>query len=82
MTSTLIHSKYITFVYSDINECTDISPCDANARCSNIFGSYTCLCEVGYTGDGENCRGETRNNYSVVIKQVKKVIVNLATPIH
>ena len=31
--------------------------CDTNAICTNIVGSFTCACYVGYTGDGVNCTG-------------------------
>lgn len=29
--------------------------CDLNAKCINTRGSYSCLCGVGFTGDGKNC---------------------------
>ena len=31
--------------------------CDENAKCVNKIGSYECLCESGYTGNGESCYG-------------------------
>jgi len=40
----------------DINECEENAPedlsCDANAYCSNTPGSWTCLCNNGWTGEG------------------------------
>ena len=30
-------------------------PCGANATCSNSVGSFTCSCDSGYSGDGQNC---------------------------
>ena len=34
---------------SDIDEC-ECSPC-VNGQCSNLFGSFECLCNSGFTGD-------------------------------
>ena len=42
----------------DINECTNKThDCDADARCNNTIGSYTCHCNEGYYGNGTNCNG-------------------------
>ncbi|KAL9961058.1 hypothetical protein ACROYT_G029938 [Oculina patagonica] len=44
-------------VLSDLDECKTLSDnCDVNADCQNTVGSYTCTCNAGYTGDGENCK--------------------------
>ena len=41
----------------DIDECsTDLRPCDENAVCTNIDGSYSCACRPGFTGDGTTCK--------------------------
>ncbi|XP_078495862.1 sushi, von Willebrand factor type A, EGF and pentraxin domain-containing protein 1-like [Ciona intestinalis] len=40
----------------DINECQDdIDNCDEFAECTNTEGSFTCECNVGFTGSGESC---------------------------
>ena len=40
----------------DINECAaGADNCDANAKCSNTIGSFTCACNHGYEGDGVTC---------------------------
>ena len=48
--------------FTDVNECmpdNGVSPCAANATCYNIPGSYFCLCDSGFTGDGSTgCTGE------------------------
>ena len=45
--------------FSDIDECTSgDNNCDANAQCENIDGSFTCICNAGYSGDGVNCHGK------------------------
>ena len=41
--------------YADINECDESNSCHENANCTNTVGSYTCSCNLGYTGDGVNC---------------------------
>ncbi len=39
-----------------VNECTDgTNNCDANAACTNTPNSFTCACNVGYSGDGVTC---------------------------
>ena len=41
----------------DINEC-DGNPCDTNATCNDTSGSYQCVCNSGFTGNGYNCSGD------------------------
>ena len=42
----------------DIDECINgQSMCSDNATCTNTEGSYTCMCESGFAGDGYNCSG-------------------------
>ncbi|KAI8522060.1 hypothetical protein Bbelb_018140 [Branchiostoma belcheri] len=39
----------------DFNECTG-GTCDTHASCSNLpFGSFTCRCNTGYSGNGITC---------------------------
>ena len=50
----------VIFLYapSDIDECSvDLNPCDENAECANIDGSYSCTCKEGFTGNGTTCEG-------------------------
>ena len=42
----------------DIDECLNGSPCDTNAYCMNLYGSFACLCNSGYSGDGFSCEGK------------------------
>ncbi|XP_028412675.1 uncharacterized protein LOC114535596 [Dendronephthya gigantea] len=41
-------------VCNDINEC-QTNPCDINANCTHVDGSYECTCHEGYEGNGINC---------------------------
>ena len=43
---------------SDIDECAEgTHMCDPLAFCIDTEGSYTCICNDGYTGNGETCSG-------------------------
>ena len=59
---------YITFLYRcivDTNECLQNLPCPPNASCNNTEGSYVCICDTGYDGDGFTCNGKyIEHNYS------------------
>ena len=39
---------------TNIDECTG-DPCDTNAACTDTEGSFECVCNAGYSGDGINC---------------------------
>lgn len=41
---------YSCDVFSDINECETLKPC--NGTCHNVPGSYYCSCPIEYEGDG------------------------------
>ena len=44
--------------FTDVNECTENThSCDGNASCTNTIGSYNCMCNFGFEGDGFNCTG-------------------------
>ena len=48
------------FFALDIDECSSGHQCDSSATCYNTDGSYTCICNNGYTGDGRTCRGTSQ----------------------
>ncbi len=51
---------------SDIDECAaDTFTCDANAGCTNTYGSYTCTCNAGYSGNGKMCTGKELLNLQI-----------------
>ena len=48
----------------DIDECTlDEGNCPKNSNCNNTVGSFHCVCQKGYQGDGHNCTGKILNEY-------------------
>lgn len=57
---TKIHIKYFTFLFLDIDECREFSGVCKGGRCSNTFGSFTCICPDGYKLDStlRNCIGK------------------------
>ena len=45
--------------FTDISECErGLDDCDPNATCTNTIGSYVCICNTGFTGDGVMCTGQ------------------------
>uniref|UniRef100_I3IXV3 Latent-transforming growth factor beta-binding protein 4 n=1 Tax=Oreochromis niloticus TaxID=8128 RepID=I3IXV3_ORENI len=44
-------------ICEDINECANTTVCGANAYCQNLFGTYRCVCDQGFTSsaDGKTC---------------------------
>ena len=51
--------KYLCFffIFLDIMNCDNDDGCHENATCTDDNGSYTCMCQDGFTGDGFNCTG-------------------------
>ena len=40
--------------------------CSSNADCVNEAGSFGCNCKPGYTGDGVNCNGTLRKDFTIL----------------
>ena len=46
---------------TDVDECTMVThDCSSYADCSNVMGSFQCICKSGFTGDGRACEGTCR----------------------
>ena len=42
----------------DVDECsTNSDGCSVNARCYNTEGSHICICNLGFSGNGNSCSG-------------------------
>ena len=50
---------YLLMANADVDECRmGTYYCHEFAQCVNVIGSYDCVCQPGYTGDGEqSCTG-------------------------
>ena len=70
------HLKTSYKSHLDVNECLSNSTCDANARCNNTEGSYTCTCDSGYSGDGLSCDGMHRTEIVITIT-IRRTIYQL-----
>ena len=60
---------------SDIINCGDDDGCHGNASCIDSNGSYDCVCDSGFTGDGFNCSGKF--SYLVDLRSGSWVLVCL-----
>ena len=53
---------HLLFFSTDIDECDQVGHnCDKNATCNNTIGSFECICDDGFTGNGTNCDGKSLN---------------------
>ena len=62
---------------ADIDECLNTTyPCDDNATCTNIDGTYNCSCDPGFTGNGTVCEGNTAD---IALTRVSLAVYALCT---
>ncbi|CAB3982266.1 zinc finger CCHC domain-containing 3-like [Paramuricea clavata] len=62
----------------DLNECVlGTHGCSVNGFCINTFGSYTCQCNPGYTGNGFTCidKKEKRRTDKVAVEEEQEELV-------
>ena len=61
-------------LFSDIDECAEETDnCAATiATCTDTEGSFTCACNIGYSGDGVSCTG--KRQCSVVLRIIALII--------
>ncbi len=46
-------------LFSDVDECVEEQHvCVGRGECENTLGSYRCVCQRGYRGNGTHCAGE------------------------
>ena len=59
----------------DVDECTFMThDCDENAECINTDGSFLCLCNQGYIGNGKTCL-QFSKSIEVVMHGLLKIIL-------
>ncbi|VDO29066.1 unnamed protein product [Onchocerca flexuosa] len=52
-------TEYIPlFISNYIDECSLPGACDPAANCHNTNGSFTCICQFGYIGNGFKCKAK------------------------
>ena len=56
---------------TDIDECASgVDDCHSSASCINTVGSYSCLCNDPFTGDGRTCSHSSPGNVMSLCKYV------------
>ncbi|KAJ1467567.1 hypothetical protein T484DRAFT_2027404, partial [Baffinella frigidus] len=54
----------------EIDECNvNLDNCDAEAKCTNTDGSFSCACDAGYYGNGVSCLRPPTAPLAVVVSQ-------------
>ena len=50
-----VHNLEVFFILDEYECGSARHQCDLHADCLNTYGSYRCLCQIGYEGDGFTC---------------------------
>ena len=46
-------------LFKEVDECQSEAACAINATCTNTKGSFSCACDLGYSGDPyKACQGK------------------------
>ena len=58
LTLNTVTNFYLLIILSDFDECQDVSEkCVPLSHCVNTVGSFKCVCNDGFEGNGHTCRG-------------------------
>ena len=61
------------YFFADIDECVkNLDNCDINAQCKNTDGSFVCMCNTGYSGNGLTCIAG-----KIIVFVIETVLLNL-----
>lgn len=41
-----------------MDECSGAEEACPNGKCVNAVGTFTCVCDEGFTADGNQCKGK------------------------
>ncbi len=57
--------------FADIDECNSLFPidCHENSTCIDTFGSYECICNFGFSGNGTDCSSKFFAYKAVFLKK-------------
>ena len=60
----------------DIDECElGFDDCNENATCTDTVGSFSCTCNLGYSGDGLNCT--SKHASTVFVYMCEDVVLDI-----
>ena len=63
------------YLVLDVPECDrGVDNCHQNATCFNTFGSFGCLCNTGFTGNGFTCTGNLPNLFQAFIPSIVSIV--------
>ena len=68
----------------DIDECNlNLSMCQPDSYCNNTIGSYLCICNVGYSGDGFiNCTSKSTEDISFSLLQLCVFLLQMSMSVN
>ena len=77
-------SQVICFFVSDIDECVEVPDICKNGQCQNTFGSFICICPLGYRLDTttQECVGKCSLGYKTMQECVSIILATGRMKLH